>query len=135
MSQKPINVKGLEHSGGVPSACRVGPIVATSVIMGRDPITGKMPPDAEGQARNAFRNLRSILVAGGLDLDDVVKLTIYVADNADRDTIFKYWNESWPDAARRPARRTLEIPLRNGWLVQLEALAVAKDAQTTNSAA
>ena len=128
MRQKAINVAGLEHSGGVPSACRIGPIVATSVIMGKDPVTRKMPEDAEGQARNAFRNLRSVLVEAGLDLQDVVKLTIYVADNADRDAVYKYWDESWPDPEERPARRTLQTPLRNGWRVQLEALAVARDA-------
>jgi 2-iminobutanoate/2-iminopropanoate deaminase len=129
MSQQTINLPGLEHSGGVPAACRVGPIVATSVIMGRDPRTREMPAGAEEQARNAFDNLGAVLAAAGLSVDDVVKLTIYVSEDHDREATAKYWNACWPDPERRPARRTLLIPMRNGWRVQLEALAVAKDAQ------
>jgi len=128
MRQKSIEIKGLEHSAPIPLACRVGPILATSGVGGKDPATGKLPADAQGQAMHCFDNLKRILAEGGCDLGDVVKITCFVTDEAHRDAINKYWNECFPDPHRRPARHTLTAPLRGGMLIQLEALAVAKEA-------
>ena len=127
MRQKGITVKGLEHPASVPVACRIGPILATSAVLGKDPETGHLPDDAEAQARNAFINLKRVLAAAGMDVGDVVKLTIFVLDNKYRDVVYKYWNECYPDPQRMPARHTLLQPIGVG-LIQLEALAVAKDA-------
>lgn len=129
MRQEIFNVKGLEH-GGVPLASKVGPIVATSVIMGHDPATRIMPPDANTQARNAFNNLRLALEQAGCDLGDVVKVTMYVKEEADRPAVVANWEATWPDVKHRPARRMLAYPeMRHDWRVQIEALAVAKDAR------
>ena len=127
MRQKSIEVKGLEHNAPIPLGCRIGPILATSGIGGKDPASGKLPPEPERQAFHCFDNLKRILAAGGLDLGDVVKLTVFVVDEAHRDVINKFWNECYPDARQRPARHTLVAPLRGGQLMQLEALAVSKD--------
>jgi len=127
MRQQTVNVKGLEHPAAVPVACRIGPILATSAVLGKDPASGELPEGAEDQARNAFINLRRVLEAAGMDLGDVVKLTIFVLDNKYRDIVYKYWNETYPNPERRPARHTLLQPVGIG-LLQLEALAVAKDA-------
>ena len=41
MRQKSIEVEGLSHHGApIPTACRVGPILVTSRLMGKDPDTG-----------------------------------------------------------------------------------------------
>ncbi len=127
MRQKSIEIEGLNHVAPIPLACRVGPVLATSAIGGKDPRTGKLAPDADGQAQQAFDNLAAVLQKGGLDLGDVVKLTVFVADDKFRDAVNVYWLQCYPDAARRPARHTLVMPLRGGMLVQLEALAVAKE--------
>ena len=128
MRQRSIHVEGLVHAAPIPLGCRVGPILATSGVGGRDPATGQLPPDADGQARNAFANLGRILEAGGMDFGDVVKLTVFVVDEVHRDAINRHWLERYPDPDRRPARHTLVLPLRGGMLLQLEALAVAKEA-------
>jgi 2-iminobutanoate/2-iminopropanoate deaminase len=128
MRQKSIEVEGLGHSVPIPLACRVGQILATSGINGKDRKTGKMPPDAASQAVQCFENLKAVLAEGGCDIGDVVKLTVYVADEAHRDAIAKLWLDHFPDAHQRPARHAVVSPLRGGALIQLEALAVAKDA-------
>ncbi len=125
--QKSLEVEGLGHGAPIPMGCRVGPVLMTSGVGGRDAKTGKTPEDADGQARNAFANLKSVLAAGGLGLGDVVKITVYVVDDKYRTEINKYWEECYPDPHKRPARHTLVIPLR-GVLLQLEAFAVAKEA-------
>ena len=81
MRQKSIEVEGLSHHGApIPTACRVGPILVTSRIMGKDPDTGQMPSDPESQAELCFANLKRVLKAGGMDLGDVVKLTVYLVE-------------------------------------------------------
>lgn len=129
MSQTSIEIHGLSHqSAPIPLACRVGPILATSGIGGRNAETGEMPSDAETQAANCFENLKKVLAAGGLGMEHVVKVTVYVADEAYRSAVNTPWLRHYPDPQRRPARHALVMPLRGGMLVQIEALAVASGA-------
>lgn len=123
--QQSIDVEGIAHGAPIPVASRVGNVLATSAVSGRDPKTGKVPPDADGQARLAFENLKTILAKGGMGLGDVLKVTCFVTDDNFREALNKYWLECWPDAAKRPARHTLVMPLRGGLLLQIDALAVA----------
>ena len=128
MRQRSIEVEGLSHGGApIPLGCRIGPILATSGVGGSDRATGAMPPDADTQAVNCFANLKAILESGGLDMGDVVKLTVFIADEAHRAAVNKPWVAHYPDPHKRPARHALVMPLRSGQLIQLEALAVAKD--------
>jgi 2-iminobutanoate/2-iminopropanoate deaminase len=123
--QQSIEVENIGHAAPIPVASRVGSVIATSAISGRDQKTGKLAPDADGQARLAFENLKTILAKGGMGLGDVVKITCFVTDDGFRDSLNKYWNECFPDEHKRPARHTLVLPLRGGVLLQLDALAVA----------
>ena len=128
MRQRSIEVKGLSHGAApIPMACRVGPILETAGIMGKNPDTGEMPQDAEQQAYLCFANLERVLKAAGMDMGDVVKISIVVVDDTYRSAINKPWNQFFPDPGRRPARRATVAPLRGGRLVQLEATAVAKE--------
>lgn len=122
--QQSIEVDNIGHQAPIPVASRVGNVLATSAIGGRDLKTGKLPPDADGQARNAFESLKVILAKGGMGLGDVVKITCFVTDDSFRESLNKYWNECFPDPHKRPARHTLVMPLR-GVLLQIDALAVA----------
>jgi 2-iminobutanoate/2-iminopropanoate deaminase len=127
MRQKSVEIEGLNHSVPIPLACRVGPILATSGIGGKDRKTGKMPESADEQAKNCFENLKAVLAEGGCDIGDVVKMTVYIGDEKHREAIAKPWLEHFPDPHKRPARHALVVPLRGGALIQLECLAVAKD--------
>ena len=124
--QQSIDIEGLGHSVPIPVASRVGNVLATSAISGRDAKTGKLAPDADGQARLAFENLKAILAKGGMGLGDVVKIGVYLADESHREAIAKYWLECYPDAAKRPARHAITLPLRGGVLLQIDALAVSQ---------
>ena len=124
--QQSIEVENIGHNSPIPVASRVGNVLATSVIGGRDLKTGKLPPDSDAQIRNAFESLKAILAKGGMGLGDVVKVTFWVSDDAIRDQINKYWLECWPDPHKRPARHTLVQPLRGGALLNMDALAVAE---------
>lgn len=123
--QQSIDVDNIAHGAPIPVACRVGNVLMTSAIGGRDLKTGKLPPDGDSQAKNAFESLKAILAKGGMGLGDVVKITCFVTDDNLREQINKYWLECFPDEHKRPARHTLVLPLRGGVLMQIDAFAVA----------
>lgn len=128
MRQKSIHLPGVGHSGApIPLGARVGNILATGGVSGIDPATGKIAEGgADAQAKHAFQNMGNILKEGGMDWGDVVKLTVFLVDDAHRTAINKYWLEIYPDEHHRPARHSLVQNLRGGVLLQLEVLAVAK---------
>lgn len=126
MRQQSFEIAGFSHGAPIPMACRVGPILVTSAIGGKIAVTGKLPPEADQQAFHCFENLKNVLGQAGMDLGDVVKIDVYVADEALRDVVNKVWLECYPDAHKRPARHAHTGPLRGGQLMQIVAMAVAK---------
>ncbi len=106
---------------------RIGDIVFSSGIMGADPGTGQVPEDGREQVRLAFANLRSFLDAAYVAPEDVVRMTVYLADNNLRPAINEEWLAMFPDADSRPARHTLIQQLQGRMQVQVEVVAVAAD--------
>ena len=121
-----VEVPGLSHKAPIPLGARVGPVLCSSGIAGKDAATGQLPADAATQARHAFANLRAFLAAGGASLRDVVKLTVYVKDDSVRDAINAGWLECFPDPQDRPARHILTYELQHGMWLQLEVMAVIR---------
>jgi 2-iminobutanoate/2-iminopropanoate deaminase len=67
-----IEVEGVSHGNApIPMGARVGNMLFSSGIMGKDPATDTLPPDASTQARFVFVNLRTLLANGGAALQDV----------------------------------------------------------------
>jgi 2-iminobutanoate/2-iminopropanoate deaminase len=123
--RRSIVVDGLGHgTNPIPAASRIGPFVATGGIRGVDPATGEMPADIESQVSLMFANLQTILAAGGAGLDDVLKMTFWLATPDARAPINAEWVRAFPDPDRRPARHVLNYALGHGMLVQCDALAV-----------
>lgn len=118
-----IEVPGLSHGAPIPPAARVGNVICSSGISGKDG-KGELPADAAAQARNAFAAMRQLLEAGGASLDDVVKLTVYAKDDSVRGAINAEWLAAFPDPHDRPARHILVYGLQHGMLLQLEFIAV-----------
>lgn len=99
------------------------PFVFTSGQAGRNRETGKMG-DLSEQVDWALTNIRGILEDAGATLADVVKVTLFVRDDADtsglNDVYTRYFQEP------RPARSTVFVSrLKNDeMLVEVEAIAV-----------
>ena len=62
---------------------RVGQTVYLSGQLGLDPATGNLADGIEAQTHRVFGNLRAVAQAAGGQLDDIVKLTVLLADLAD----------------------------------------------------
>lgn len=123
-----LEIPGVSHGGApIPMGARVGNMIFSSGIMGKDPATDTLPESAEAQAKHLFANLAALLKAGGASLDDVVHVTAFVKDEAGRAALNAEWLKCFPDPHDRPARHTLVHDLRGGMLVQLEIVAVVSD--------
>ena len=90
-----------------------------------DPETGKAPEGIRAQARQALRNLETVLSAAGACREDVVMCRVYLPDVA-------WWgalNEEYAAffGAHKPARVVVPTgPLYGGCLVEIEAVAQVK---------
>ena len=78
--------------------------------------------DIEAETRCVLENLREILEAAGLKLEDVVKTTIFLIDLAEFDIVNRVYGEHFN--APYPARSTVQVTaLPRGARVEIEAIA------------
>ena len=87
-----------------------------------DPTSGQLVVGGvKEQAKQCFENIKSILESIDHVMDDIVRLTVFVQNIADMDTVDSVFTEFFPDYV--PARTTLAVAaLPLGALVQIEAL-------------
>jgi enamine deaminase RidA (YjgF/YER057c/UK114 family) len=119
-----IEMPGFAHANPVPVAARIGCLLVSGVLTGRDPATRTMPPDLDTQVVNVFARVHELLETAGGTVDDVLKLTFWVADYRDRDAINRAWESMFPDPADRPARQVMAAHLDGGALVHADVMAV-----------
>jgi 2-iminobutanoate/2-iminopropanoate deaminase len=109
--------------GPYSQAIRAGDTVYLSGQIGLDPETGNLREGTAAQAQQVFENLRAVAKAAGGSLDDVVKVTLLLADMAD----FSRVNEIMAGffAKPYPARATYQVAaLPKGARVEAEAVLV-----------
>lgn len=97
-------------------------------------VSGQIPLDAAGQlvkgdivvqTCQVIANLKAILAAAGLSLQDVLKTTVYLADLADFQEFNRAYAEFFPQAP--PARTTIQAAaLPRGAALELDAIAWKK---------
>lgn len=118
-----IDVPGASHNAPIPAAARVGPLLCTSAVSGKDAATGQLPADAATQVSHTFANLRTVLQAGGASLDDVAKFSVTIKDNSVREPLNAEWLSCFPDPHDRPARHIVVQDLQHGLWLQIEVMA------------
>ncbi len=125
--RRSIEVEGFSHGATpIPSASRIGNMIASGGIAGLDTATGKISGDLEAQVLAMFANVRKIVEAGGGTTEDILKMTIWVRDRAARAIIDPNWTKMFPDPRSRPARHVLVYQLPDPMLVQCEFLAIVE---------
>jgi 2-iminobutanoate/2-iminopropanoate deaminase len=90
-----------------------------------DPERGRLVDGSiEEETRRVLTNLRAVLAADGLDLDAIVRTTVYLTDLAD----FPRVNQIYAEFFREPfpARATVQVAaLPRGARIEIEAIALA----------
>jgi len=102
----------------------VGNLVFVSGQAGREPGTGRLAPDVEGQTEQVLKNIATILEAAGSGLQHVVRCGVFLVDMKE----FPKMNEVYARAfgTHRPARTTVEVSglPGDGLRVEIDAVAV-----------
>ncbi len=119
-----LEVPGVTHGAPIPMGVRIGSLVFSSAVMGKDPASDSLPADPARQAELMFQNVRTLLAQAGATLDDVAHVTVYVKDNAYREDLNREWLKAFPDEHDRPARHTMLWDLPGGMMIQCELVAV-----------
>ncbi|MBV9323904.1 MAG: RidA family protein [Chloroflexi bacterium] len=122
--RRSINVESFGHVNPIPAASRIGGLVMSSVISGRDRVSGRMPPTIEGQCAEMFRVVREIVEAAGGTPADIIKMTVWLRDPGNRDALNAEWVKLFPEPGSRPARHTLPLAGGGDSLIQCDITAV-----------
>jgi len=81
--------------------------------------------DIEQQTRNVFRNVKAVLRAKELGLEDVVKVNVYLTDMANFSKMNFVYEEQF--GMHKPARTTVAVAaLPLGAIVEMECIAECK---------
>ena len=113
-------------TGTYSQAIRVGDLVFVTGMTGRNPDTGELEEGLEAQTRRMLSNIDAVLNAAGCTTEDIMKVTLLLADIKDFkavDVIYAGWLPgtgitAWP---ARTAFAALALPA--GALVMLEVVA------------
>ena len=110
--------------GPYSQAVRAGNTVYVSGQIPIDPETGAFAgEDIASQTRQSLTNIRNILKAAGMDMSNVVKTTVLLADIADFAAMNAVYSEFFSEPF--PARSAFAVrDVPKGALVEIECIAV-----------
>ena len=123
-----VNAEGApDPIGPYSHLVRVGSTLYLSGQIALDPETSNLNnDDISTEVRQIFKNIQAVLVAAGADLDDIVKLTIYVTDL----NLFNHVNAIMSEllSPPYPARSTVQVAgLPRDAKVEIDAIAIASE--------
>jgi 2-iminobutanoate/2-iminopropanoate deaminase len=121
-----IQLPGLKTIGPYSQAVRAAGLLFVSGQPGVDPSTGEaVGPTFDVQARQAFKNLDTVLRAGRSRLDLVVNSTVLVTDVSNFAELNRLFAEFFPN--NPPARMVMQVPLPKGLLISIGCVATIAD--------
>jgi 2-iminobutanoate/2-iminopropanoate deaminase len=110
----------------IPAASRIGNLMMSGVISGRD-AAGAMPASIEEQCANMFATTVRLVEAAGGTSGNILKMTIWLSNPENREALNQEWVRYFPDPANRPARHTHALTGGGASLVQCDVTAVFDD--------
>ena len=105
---------------------RVGDMLYLSGQIALNPETMELnAADTEAEVRQIFKNIETVLNEGGADLNNIVKLTVFITDLERFNSVNVVMSELL--APPYPARSTVQVAaLPRNATIEVEAIAVAK---------
>jgi 2-iminobutanoate/2-iminopropanoate deaminase len=100
----------------------LGDLVLTSGQIPLNPMTGEIPEGIQAQAKQSLENVKGVIEASGLKMENVVKMTVFLKDMetfAKMNEVYKtFFEEPYP------ARSAVEVArLPKDVLIEIEAIA------------
>ncbi len=88
----------------------LGSMVFTSGQIPVCPQTGEIPADVQDQARLSLENVKAIVVAAGLSVGDIIKMTVFITDLNDFATINEVYKQFFDEhQATYPTRSCVQV--------------------------
>ena len=123
MIKQIITDKAPAAIGPYSQALDLGNMVFVSGQIPVDPATGKMADTVEEQAVQALTNLKNVLAAAGLGMEQVVKTVVFLADLADFAVVNGIYESFFK--APYPARSCVQVAaIPKGAKLEIECIAV-----------
>ncbi|MBA7533017.1 2-iminobutanoate/2-iminopropanoate deaminase [subsurface metagenome] len=118
-----ISKKAPAVVGPYSPALKVGNLIFASGQIPIDPKTGKMiEGDIEAKTRMVLENLKAVLKPYSIDLENVVKITIFLKDMSNYARVNKIYGEYFKE--KFPARSCIEVSrLPKDAEIEIEAIA------------
>ena len=115
--------KAPQALGAYSQAIKAGDYLLTSGQIAIDPKTNVLVEGGiEAQTKQVMENLKEVLLAGGVNFDDVVKTTIFIVDMGDFVAVNKVYETYF--ASSLPARSCVGVAsLPKAALVEIEVVA------------
>jgi reactive intermediate/imine deaminase len=128
MERKVIHTSHAPQAVGTYSqAVAVDRMVFISGQLGIDPASGNLANGFDAQAHQVFRNLRAVCEEAGGELQDIVRLGVFLTDMGDffrfNQIMSEYFSEPYP---ARAAVQVVALP--KGGLVEAEGILIRRDA-------
>ena len=109
--------------GPYSQAIKVGNLLFISGQIPVDPATGAIPEGIEAQAAQSLTNIKNILAQAGLDMNAVVKTTVFMKDMNDFAATNGVYAKFF-EGTTYPARSAVEVArLPKDVLVEIETIA------------
>ena len=123
MSKKIISTdKAPAAIGPYSQAVEAGGFVYASGQIPIDPATGNIPEGIEAQAKQALTNVKNLIEAAGLTLDDVIKTSVFIRNMDDFAKVNGIYGQYFQE--NPPARVCVEVSkLPKGALVEIDVIA------------
>lgn len=123
MDKTPIVTdKAPKALGPYSAGIKTGNTIFLSGQLGIDPATGKLPEGIEAQTKQSFQNIKNLLEEASATMDNVVKVTVLLADINDFATVNGIYADQFE--APYPARSAFQVAaLPAGGLIEIEAIA------------
>ena len=110
--------------GPYAQAVEIDGLVITSGQLPIDPATGAFPEGIAEQTRQSLTNVKSILAEAGLDMDKVIKTTVFLSDMNNFGAMNEVYATFFGEGGY-PARSAVEVArLPKDALVEIEVIAV-----------
>lgn len=106
--RRPIEIDGVRHRDPLPMGAVIGERLWSSAIVPDRP--GGGAPQGIAAIHQAFDNLQALVEAAGGSLSNVSNLWVYLGRWDCHDDMVDRWVETFPDADRRPSRKTYFYP-------------------------
>jgi len=109
--------------GPYSQAIRIGDFLYTSGQISLDPETMKMiTGDIEIETEKVLKNIEAILKADGLDLNNIIKTTVYLTDLSEFTLMNQVYEKFFSET--KPARACIQVTaLPKGAKVEIDAIA------------